>query len=193
MNKMKNISMINFLFEAVTLKRLQRTGWQILGGNEESVAEHSYMVTVISFLLADQMGADVKKTLIMALFHDLTEARIGDVHKLADLYVKTDERRAEKDAFSSVGKIGKELMDICGEYRGKKTIESKIVHDADVLALCIELKSLFERGDHHAKEWFDANGKRLVLKESNNILQELKEADSQDWWKKERNKLHKSD
>lgn len=188
--KTKSNNYINFLFEAATLKRLRRTGWQILGGNEESVAEHSYMVAVISFLLAIRLKADIKKVLVTALFHDFSEARTGDVYKLADLYVKADENKAMKDALDGLPD-SKELINAVNEYEKKETQESKIVHDSDTLALCIELKQLMENGNIHAGEWFEANIESLRLEVSRKLAQELKKSDSQDWWKKEREILHK--
>lgn len=186
---MKKNKLSNFLFEAAALKRLQRTGWQILGGgNKESIAEHSYMVVVIGYMLATELKADIQKVLTMGLFHDFSEGRTGDVYKLADLYVTVDEKKANKDTYSMYPTLGK----IIEEYGEKKTIESQIVHDADNIALIIELKQLIENGNLNAKEWLDANKDRLILKESKVLYEEIKSSNSQDWWMKEREKIHKS-
>lgn len=188
---MKKNNLANFLFEASTLKRLKRTGWQILGENKESIAEHSFMVAVISYVLAKKLNADLGRVFLIALFHDFTESRTGDVYKLADLYVEVDVIRAADDAFlNSPDKD--ELVNIIKEYEDEKTVESKIVHDADTLALCLELKQLVEHGNLHAREWFEANLKVLKLDESKDLLNQIKNTDSQDWWKKERDKIHKS-
>ena len=181
----------SFLFEAATLKRLKRTGWQILGGNNESVAEHSFMVCVVSFVLGKKLKADLEKVLILALFHDFSETRTGDVYKLADRYVEVKEKKAILDSFAGLPEkrqIGKILED----YQKSNNLEVKIVHDADTLALCLELKLMMEKGDKHAKEWLEANINRLRLKESKRLLQEILITDSQDWWKKEREELHRS-
>lgn len=187
---MKKNNLSNFLFEATTLKRLKRTGWQILGGNEESIAEHSYMVCVISYALARLLHTDVEKVILMALFHDFTEARVGDIYKLSDLYVTADEKRAASDAFSNLV-FGGDLEKIVQEYEDRESVESKVVHDADTLALCVELKQLMEKGNIHAKEWFDANIQALSLAQSKAIAEQLKFTNSQDWWKKEREIIHK--
>src|SRR3990172_10660792 len=147
---MKSKTHADFLFEAATLKRLKRTGWQILGENEESIAEHSYMVAVISYLLAKELHADVGRVLSLSLFHDFSEVRVGDVYKLADCYVRVDELAAAKDAFAGSADP-EELTGFFLEYEKEMTKESKIVHDADTLALCIELKQLVEKGNKHAK------------------------------------------
>lgn len=188
--KIKSNNLINFLFEAATLKRLKRTGWQILGGNEESVAEHCFMVAVISFILATQLKVNVEKVLLIALFHDFSETRTGDIYKLADLYIKADEKKAIKDAFIELSN-NVELIKILEEYGKGKTLEAKIVHDADTLALCLELKQLMENGNVHAKEWFEANLESLKLDYSRQLADQLKTSDSQDWWKKEREILHR--
>jgi putative hydrolase of HD superfamily len=179
----------NFLFEACALKRLKRTGWQILGGgNQESIAEHSYIVAVISFVLVKELNANLEKALVMALFHDFSEGRTGDVYKLADLYITVDEKKADNDAFSHDIR----LNNIINEYKEKKSIESQIVHDADNLALILELKALMENGNCNAKEWFEANKDRLELKESKQLFEEIRNSDTQNWWKKEREKIHKA-
>ena len=41
-----------FLFEAMLLKRVQRTGYQYLGPGKESVAEHTFGVLCIAWTLA---------------------------------------------------------------------------------------------------------------------------------------------
>ena len=187
---MKKNNLTNFIFEAATLKRLQRTGWQVLGENRESIAEHSFMVGIISYVIGKQKNANIEKLLLMALFHDFTETRIGDIYKLADFYVKADVLQAAKDAYESLS-YGSELVKITREYEDEENLEAKIVHDADTLALCVELKQMMEKGNTNAKEWFDANLDVLVLDESKSLGRELAKTNSQDWWKKERNQLHK--
>lgn len=184
-------NLANFLFEVSVLKRLQRTGWQILGENQESVAEHSFMVVVISYILGSVLGADFEKTILMALFHDLSETRTGDIYKLADFYVQSNTFSAFFDAFKNLSNADK-LIKIVKEYEEGKTLESRIVHDADVLALCLELKQLIEKGNTNAKEWFFGNKKRLMLPVSRKLWEEIKETNSQNWWRKEREKIHQN-
>ena len=187
-----NKKSVKFLFEAATLKRLQRTGWQILGGgNQESIAEHSYMVCVISIVRAQNLKVNLEKILTMALFHDLSETRIGDIYKLADLYVKTDEKKARRDVFSNLND-DKKTLSILDEYDKKLSLESKLVHDADTLALILELKQMIENGNLNAQEWLQANINCLKLKKSKELVREIETTNSQDWWRKERKEIHKS-
>jgi len=181
-------SLVNFLFEASTLKRLKRTGWQILGENEESIAEHAYMVSVISYILATELNANIEKVLIIAMFHDFEEARTGDIYRLADRYVKIDKKRAVSDAFANLPSSGK-ILKLTSEYEQRKTLEAKIVKDADTLALCIELKQLIEKGNIHAAEWMEHNINQLILDKSKEIGNILKKTDSHNWWKKDREEI----
>ena len=187
---MKLSSIVNFLFEAAALKRLQRTGWQILGDNKETIAEHVYLVCIISFILAEKLNANLEKVLLVALFHDLEEARTGDVYNLADLYTKVDKNKAVSDAFSNLPQSAK-ISKLLAEYGERKTLESKIVKDADTLSLCLELKQLIEKGNLNAKEWLTANIESLKLAEAKKIGREIENSNSQNWWQKERKKLHR--
>ena len=191
MGKKQKNNLANFLFEAASLKRLQRTGWQILGDNRESIAEHTFMVCVISFSLAQKLEINIEKVLLMALFHDFAETRTGDIYKLADLYVKADEEKAIADVFVNLPNSGK-ITNILEEYEEEKTLESKLVHDADTLGLCIELKQLIENGNINAEEWFDANIKSMRLKQSKKLAEELIKTNSQNWWMRQRRLLHRS-
>ena len=76
--------MLPTLIELQRLKRLDRTGWTLRGlpNGTESVAAHSFGVTVAAMLLADEIRArgtevDLEKVLRMALLHDWAETRVG--------------------------------------------------------------------------------------------------------------------
>lgn len=47
--------------------------------HKESVAEHTFYVTLLSFKLAVAAGANIEKTLTIAMAHDLDEAFSGDM------------------------------------------------------------------------------------------------------------------
>ena len=186
---MNTSSLVNFLFEASALTRLKRTGWQILGENNETIAGHTFMVCVISYILAVLLKADTEKTLLIALFHDFEEARTGDVYKLADLYTQVDRKKALRDAFSNLPQSAK-IQKLLEDYQKKQSLEAKIVRDADTLSLCFELKQLVERGNSNAVEWLQANIGALKTSEGKKLGRQLLKSNSQNWWKKERKILH---
>ena len=83
--------LVNFLFEVGMLKKTPRTGYQFLGSGRESVAEHSFRTAVIGYLLSlQEPEADVQKTTLMCLFHDIHEARTGDHNYVNKQYVEVD-------------------------------------------------------------------------------------------------------
>ena len=84
--------LVKFLYELGQLKRVKRSGWWIAGiENPESVAEHSFRTAVIAFILAQLEGVDPEKATVMALFHDMSEARTNDLHRIARRYVGWEE------------------------------------------------------------------------------------------------------
>jgi len=87
-----------FLFEAGMLKRTPRSGWQFLGSGSESVADHTFQTAIISFALARLVGTvDAERVVLLALVHDLPEARTGDLNYMNQKYVAADEKQAARD------------------------------------------------------------------------------------------------
>src|SRR6185295_2087615 len=102
--------MLATLIELQRLKRLERTGWTLRGlpNGTESVAAHSFGVTVAAMLLADKIKArgleiDIERVLKMALVHDWAETRVGDMPKTATKYFGAEARtKAETAAFDDI-------------------------------------------------------------------------------------------
>ena len=79
--------LLRFIAEAGMLKRVARSGWWVLGiKDSESVADHSFRCAVIAYVLSKMEGAKTNDAVIMALFNDIQEARINDLHKMASKY-----------------------------------------------------------------------------------------------------------
>lgn len=192
---MNNKAITNLIYEAANVKRMLRTGWQRLGDNEEGVGEHSFMTAVIAYLLAreindqqDEMrNVSMEKIMLMSVFHDFHEGRTGEMDKVAKLYMTRHEDKANEDIF---GVVDKELLGLLNEYEAKQSLEALVVYEANVIAFGVECKILMERGNTHAKEWMDANSKRVRLPESVVLMTSLATTDSQDWWKDIRDAIH---
>src|ERR1044072_9371233 len=97
--------MLSTLIELQRLKRLDRTGWVLRGfaNGTESVAAHSFGVSVTAMLLADELLArgvsiDAEKILRLALLHDWAEARVGDMPRTATMYFGSEARKRAKSA-----------------------------------------------------------------------------------------------
>jgi len=184
---MKGQNITNLVFEAAVVKRMLRTGWQILGDNQEGVGEHTFMTCVIAYFLGKQLKANMETVLTMAVFHDFHEARTGDLDKIATFYMTRDQDKANRDIF---GNVDDELLATLNEYEEKKSVEARIAYEANVIAFGVELKLLIEKGNTHAQEWLEANIKRLRIPEAVALANDLAQGNSQDWWKHLRKTLH---
>lgn len=185
MTKLKQIA--NLVYEAAVVKRMLRTGWQILGDNEEGVGSHTFITCVIAYFIAKELKANMETVLVMSIFYDFHEARTGDMDKIAKFYMTRNQNKANTDIFRGVDD---ELLETLNLYEKQESLEAKIVYEANVIAFLVELKLLIEKGNVHAQEWLDANLKRLRIHEAIELAKGLAQTDSQDWWKSIRKTLH---
>jgi putative hydrolase of HD superfamily len=177
---MKNIA--NFLFEAGMLKRTPRSGFQFLGTGAESVAEHIFRTTYIGYALGRMSkDTDVDRLIKMCLFHDLPEARTGDLNYVNKKYVKADEQKAVKDLAATLP-FGNEIENLVQEYEEGKTVESKIARDADQLEMILALKEYKDLGNKYADEWLQFSLKRLQTESAKELAKTILETDSSLWW-----------
>ena len=177
---MKNIA--NFLFEAGMLKRTPRSGFQFLGSGAESVAEHIFRTTYVGYALGMlEQSVDTDRIIKMCLFHDLPEARTGDLNYVNKKYVTADEGKAVRDLTDTVP-FGKELLEIINEYKEGKTAEALLARDADQLEMILALKEYKDIGNRYAEEWLGFSLKRLRTDAAKRLAQVILETDSSLWW-----------
>jgi putative hydrolase of HD superfamily len=182
-------ALINFLFEVGMLKRTPRTGYQFLGTGRESVAEHAFRMTVIGYALARrEPGADSLKTLLLCLFHDLHEARTGDLNYVNKKYVCADEERAVRDLARDLP-FGDEIVSLTREFNAGRSLEARISKDADQLELILSLKEQQDLGNPYAEEWLAYAVKRLCTDPGKRMAQEILETDSTQWWFEKKTEL----
>ena len=149
---------VNFFAEAGLLKMIKRSGWWVAGIKDpESVAEHSFRCAIIGYYIAHMEKADPFKVLLMALFNDMHEARINDLHKMGHHYI--DFREAENKVFKDqVGPLDAGVKDQLGEmrkeYDSQKTKESLVARDADILECLLQAKEYHDQGHKKAEKFF---------------------------------------
>ena len=110
-------------------------------GRTESVAEHSWRISLMAFLLRSEFTeADTDKIIKMCLIHDLGECFTGDI----PTFIKTDNDRDVEDSLlnqwvkSLPEEISKEMTSLYEEMNEQKTIESKIYKALDKLEALIQ-------------------------------------------------------
>ncbi len=180
---------VNFLFEVGILKRIPRSGYQFLGTGSESVADHSFRVAIIAYLLAkNEPKADTQKVVLMSLFHDFHEARTGDHNYVNKRYVTVNEDKAVSDLAQKLTS-GREIVSLIDEFNSRETLEARLVQDADQLDFILELKRQLDLGNKSAAEWLKYSVKRLITDFSKKLANEIVHTDSSDWWFKKKEEL----
>ena len=155
-----------------------------MGSGKETVAEHSFLVTFIAFVMT-KMEPEVNelKLISMSLLHDLTEAMIGDLDSVQKRYVEVDERKAVFDLVKNLF-FGDSMSLLIEEFNAGKTEESKLARDADVLAFIIDLKAMKDIGNNPAAEWLSFVTGRLQTKIGKEIASSIMETSWDHWWRK---------
>ena len=177
---MKNLA--NFLFEVGMLKRTPRTGFQFLGSGNESVAEHIFRTAIIGYTLAKIDGeVDSGKVMQLCLFHDIPEARTGDMNYVNKKYVQVDEARAVDDLAKTLP-FGDDYKATIDEFEARETRESELAHDADQLEMILALKEYRDLGNRNADEWYPFAVKRLKSTAAKELAEAVWTTDSSKWW-----------
>ena len=177
---------INFLFETGMLKKTPRSGFQFLGSGSESVAEHILGTLFVAYTLCKMMPeADESKVLKLCLFHDLPEARTGDMNYVNKKYVDVNEGKAVQELTAPLF-FGEEIKSFIDEFNAQKTPEAIIAHDADQLALILLLKEYGDLGNKYSGEWIEYATKRLDSDNAKKMADCILQTDSSDWWFKDK-------
>ena len=172
----------DLLFEAKFLKELPRSGFPYLGDGRESVAEHSFIVTFIAYVMAKMAPeASLERLLAMCLLHDMPEARIGDLNTVHKKYVQADEAQAVRDLTEGVP-FGGDITSLIDEFNEGKTREARLAKDADQIALVLELKDLIDRGYRPAQIWMDYVVPRIRTDVGKQLLERIGNTERDAWW-----------
>lgn len=175
-----------FLYEMGQLKRVKRSGWWIAGVKDpESVAEHSFRTAAIAYLLAHLEGADTGKAVLMALFHDLPEARTNDAHRIVRRYV--DWRGVDKKAIGEQSKrlpdeLAKQVILLFGEFEKEDSFEAKVVRDADLLECIVQAREYQALGFHDVADWIFNARAALKTESAKNIAEACINMEPKEWW-----------
>jgi putative hydrolase of HD superfamily len=175
----------DFLFEGRLLKKIPRSGFQFLGDGKESVAEHCFLTTLVAFVIS-QLEPDVnaEKLISMCLVHDLAESRVGDLNYVQKMYVTVDENSAISHMTRNLP-FGDHLTKLIDEFNRKSSKEAQLAHDADQLALILELKNLSDLGKTHADKWLAHVTQRLTTDIGKHLADAILNCEQDSWWLKD--------
>lgn len=162
-----------------------------------NVSEHIFRVAWIALILAKYENVkNTDKLLKMALVHDITESRTGDVNYVSRQYTERKEYKAISDILKDTS-LEKEFIDLWEECEKKETIEAKIIKDADNLDVDFELREQAIRGGVLNKTFEEirehVGEKKLYTETAKKIYQDLKLSNPHDWHKRGNNRFNSGD
>jgi putative hydrolase of HD superfamily len=177
-------AVVDYIFEAGTLKRLLRTGWLNAGiKHSETIAEHSHRTGLIGAVLAMMEGADPAKVAFMGVVHDTQETRIGDIAYIGRRYLKAADNRDvtnDQTAGAPPG-VRDALAAVVDEIESYETRESIIHRDADKLECLFQAIEYRETGNANMQQFYDSMLGALVTKSAKDIARQALKASSQRW------------
>ena len=107
----------------------------------ESVAEHSWRISLMAFLLKDEFPeADINKVVSMCLVHDLGECFTGDI----PTFLKTNSDRETEDSLLTQWvktlptNIADTMLALYAEMDEQKTLEARLYKSLDKLEALIQ-------------------------------------------------------
>ena len=135
----------NFFFQIANLKNTPRTGWKakLKISNSESVADHTYMMSVMAMVLSDMKKMDTEKIIKMTVLHDWAESKIGDF--TPDEITIEEKHELEEKAMSEIlselpDSLSQNYNTVWNDYITISSIESRFVHELDKLEMALQAK-----------------------------------------------------
>lgn len=154
---MKARKLLDTLLIAERLKDTTRHCYTA-NGRQESVAEHSWMMTLMAFLMRDEFqDVDMDKVIQMCIIHDIGECFTGDIPTFEKN--EKDEQAEKSVLYTWVDSLPKnyavEMKALYEEMEERKTMEAQVYKAID------SLEALIQHNVSDLKTWipkeFDLN------------------------------------
>lgn len=180
---------MSFAYEAGHLKRVPRAGWQLAGvSSPESVAEHSFRVGVLAYVIAVQEGANPDRAAALGLFHDLPETRIGDVPSVGKKYVTTTDAVAVAvDQVAGLpDPLAQHLVALIREHESAKTaeatLEARCSRDADKIECLLQAREYAVAGNTQVGPWIASMANAVRTETGKRLAASAQEVPPGIWW-----------
>ncbi|MCW2914407.1 MAG: metal dependent phosphohydrolase [Actinomycetia bacterium] len=173
-----------FLYEIGLLKRYKRTGWSLVGvPAPESVADHSFRVSIVASVIAAMEGADPQRASFLALWHDSQETRTTDIPHLTKRYVSAASN--EQVTADQVRPLPTPVADMVAgavaEYENGETPEARCARDADKLECLLQAREYQEQGHTNVQPWIDTSLDSLNTATAKALAAEAISQNTLDW------------
>ena len=171
--------MIELSFEFAQLKNLYRQGWLKRGIPKlrcESVADHSFSVALLGYVIAEEHRRDLDSNRIMkmGLFHEIGEIYAGDITPSDGINLEDKSARE----YAAVQKVipspsFQKYLQVWKEFEDQKTPEARFVGQIDRLEMALQA-NLYERiGFTGLDEFFPYVQERISSPELKAIFDDL--------------------
>lgn len=175
-----------FIYEMGQLKRVKRSGWWIAGvENPESVAEHSFRTIFIASILAQLEGVNLEKVVLMALSHDMAEARTNDAHRIVRRYVdwkNVDGKVVKEQSIRLPNEIAGRITSLVEELEKGVSPEARIVRDADLLECLVQAREYQALGYRDVADWISNAQAALTTESAKKLAVECIKTEPKEWW-----------
>lgn len=180
---------VSFAHEVGHLKHVSRAGWLLAGvRNGESVAEHSFRVGVLAYVIATYEGANADHAAALGLFHDVPETRTGDVPSVGKRYVDTaDPRKVAADQSSRLGDpLAEHVIALITEHESAKTseatLESKCSRDADKLECLLQAREYQREGYTQLDLYVSSSADAVTTATGRRLAATALKVSPGEWW-----------
>ena len=137
---MDSRTFLDFLKVAERLKCNTRHSYTS-SGRHESVAEHSWRLTMMAYFMQDEFPeADIDKVIRMCMFHDMGEAITGDIPAFEKTSADSDHENHVMDELLDTlpEPYRTDLKELFAEMEALETLEAKIYKALDKLEALIQ-------------------------------------------------------
>lgn len=168
MSDYKNAKIIFELMKVIhDFKKVKRAGWNKEAENgykatkikdAESVADHSYGLMFLCFIVGMMLDLDIKKMFILSLLHDLPEAKDGDEITATERdeqkrrKLEVDKRVIEEETMKRIFSVlEKDIQELYYsyfiEYLDQSSPEAKLVYQLDKIETILQAYNYFSDGE----------------------------------------------
>lgn len=177
------MELLGFFRNVRKLKDTKRTGWVINRIKDpESVADHSFMLSLMSYMMAKKAGLDAEKCMKMGMIHDLCEVYSGDIpdclhEEERTMSTEEKKKRETKGMEKILSQLPKDLTEefesLWNEFEKRETKEAKLVKDLDKLEMCLQAEDYVKKGNRGLDEFFEDGNQNIHTQEIKEIFRKI--------------------
>ena len=175
--------LVQFWELAARLKAEPRRGWlrQLRLQRNESVADHSFALSLLCLFEGERRGYNVERLLKLALLHDLEEAITGDLtpqdkESRGENIVMVQKIAAREQLLSYFPKENQTVYrELWSELENEKSKEAQLVHELDKLEMALQAKEYAKGGIETTKlkEFYESSRAAIRDPKLKRLLDEI--------------------